>query len=342
MNMLRHDLGCGGSVVTFGGVAELIREIPTDSLIITDENVFQHWGHAFSDWSILTLPPGEKTKSFEYFERTIDRVANEGVKRSTTLVALGGGVIGDLAGFVAATYMRGVPLIQFPTTLLAQVDSSVGGKVGIDLAQGKNLLGSFYHPKKILIAAETLTTLDIRQLRNGLAEVWKYGFIMDSEFVDELKRETDDTKRDFSQIALRCIKLKESVVAADEFDLSGRRAILNFGHTVGHALEGIQNYEGLLHGEAVAVGMAVEAKLGEIIGITEAGTTREIVDVLKLSNLPTSSDDLTRADELLEFMGRDKKATGKGLSFSLLEGLGTCKLVENVPADAVREALLSA
>lgn len=338
--MEKHDLAYGRSSVYFGSVEELASLIPPDAFVITDENVARCWGAGFSGWPSLVLPPGEGTKSFAFYQQAVDRVATAGLKRSGTIVALGGGVIGDLAGFVSATYMRGVALIQFPTTLLAQVDSSVGGKVGIDLPQGKNLLGCFHQPEKVLVAVETLRTLEPRHLTNGMAEVLKYGFIMDPGLLETLAETQGEP--DCAEIVLRCIRLKESVVTEDERDLTGRRAILNFGHTVGHALEALQDYAGLLHGEAVAVGMAVEAKLGEAIGLTPPGTHRTVVEILQKHGLPTHSPDLQRTEELIGFMANDKKATGTGLSFSLLEAVGRCKLVENVPADAVREALLKA
>ncbi len=338
--MQTHQLSYASSILSLGTVDELVGQIPSDAFILTDENVSRLWGRRFARWNQLVLPAGEQTKSFEFFESTVLTLAESGLKRSTSIVALGGGVIGDLAGFVAATYMRGVPLIQFPTTLLAQVDSSVGGKVGIDLPQGKNLVGAFYHPSLILIATETLKTLDERQLKNGLAEVWKYAFIMAPDLIDAIQSAIKE--QEYDDVVLRCIRLKEEVVREDEFDRSGRRAILNYGHTVGHALEAMQGYAGLLHGEAISVGMVVEASLGERLGITEPGTSHQVRQWLQETGLPTASPDLQRTHELIELMKKDKKAAHSGLGFSLLEGVGRCKLVEGIPESEVREALLTA
>lgn len=337
--MESFQLSYSKSKLSVGSIYELAQLVPENAVVITDQNVAKHWGHITNPRQTLVLPAGESTKSFSNYQAAVDWVASIGVKRSTPIVAFGGGVIGDLAGFVAASYMRGVPLIQIPTTLLAQVDSSVGGKVGIDLPQGKNLLGAFYHPQSILIATDTLKTLDPRQVKNGLAEVWKYGFILDASLVDLLTAAIDALEPAIDDIVMRCIKLKEQVVLEDEFDLNGRRAILNFGHTIGHALEAMQNYAGLLHGEAVAVGMVIETRIGEVLGVTPKGTEERIRHLLEVSDLPVDCIDLAKTDVLIEYMSRDKKATATGLSFSLLEAVGRCKLVENVPVSAVREAL---
>src|SRR5205807_1069483 len=193
----------------------------------------------------------------------------------TTIIAFGGGVIGDLAGLVAALYMRGVPYVQIPTTLLAQVDSSIGGKVAVDLAAGKNLAGAFYPPKEVLIPLDALRTLDKRQFRNGMAEVWKYAFIADKDLLGTLKAKVPNCSNNVNNlkgIVQRCIEIKKGAVEADEFETSGARAVLNFGHTVGHAIESATGYSGIFHGEAISIGMVAESYLGEELGVTEAGT----------------------------------------------------------------------
>jgi 3-dehydroquinate synthase len=262
-------------------------------------------------------------------------MAQAGCGRNTTLVAIGGGVIGDLGGFVAASYMRGIPYLQVPTTLLSQVDSSVGGKVGVDLPEGKNLVGAFYPPTAVAIPEDVLSHLPERQFANGMAEVLKYGFILDADFSDVLNG--DDL--DVPAIVRHCIRLKADVVQADEFERLGIRAKLNFGHTVGHALEQVLRYEHLLHGEAISIGMVAEALLGEQLGVTEPGTTDEVRTRLAKHGLPVEWKGLQESDLLIDAMGRDKKAVDGELAFSLLTKIGECKLVEKVPRSAVRTAL---
>ncbi|MBX7132981.1 MAG: 3-dehydroquinate synthase [Fimbriimonadaceae bacterium] len=307
--------------------------VPADAIVFTDENVARHWPVAAQQ--TVVLPPGEHTKSVEFFEFCHRKLAELRATRKTPLVAFGGGVIGDLVGFVAATYMRGVPYIQVPTTLLAQVDSSVGGKVAIDLPEGKNLVGAFYTPREVLVSTEYLSTLDPREYDNGMAEVWKYGAIMDAEFFEMLEPGA------MAQDALvrRCVKLKAKVVEADEFETTGLRAILNFGHTIGHAIEKVENYAGHKHGEAIAMGMVAEAKLGEALGMTPPGTSQKIEQALSGQRLPTRIPRNHSADALLQAMAIDKKAGPDGLAFSLLTRLGACKLVQNVDEASVREVL---
>jgi 3-dehydroquinate synthase len=262
-------------------------------------------------------------------------MAQAGCGRNTTLVAIGGGVIGDLGGFLAASYMRGIPYLQVPTTLLSQVDSSVGGKVGVDLPEGKNLVGAFYPPTAVAIPEDVLSHLPERHFANGMAEVLKYGFILDADFSDALNG--DDL--DLPATVRHCIQIKADVVQADEFERLGIRAKLNFGHTVGHALEQVLRYEHLLHGEAISIGMVAEALLGEQLGVTEPGTTDEVRTRLAKHGLPVEWKGLQESDLLIDAMGRDKKAVDGELAFSLLTKIGECKLVEKVPRSAVRAAL---
>ena len=303
-----------------------LADLPADCRILTDANVA-----AFAPLPetvpALVLPPGEGTKSLATFGDALGWLARTGASRRTTVVALGGGVVGDLAGFVAAAYMRGVPLLQIPTTLLAMVDSSVGGKVAIDLPEGKNLAGAFWAPVEVRIPLDALDRLPERQRTNGMAEVLKYGFIMDAPLLDA------------PLDVMRCVALKARIVEEDEHETTGRRAILNFGHTVGHAIERLTGYGPVLHGEAIAIGMAVEAELGERIGATEAGTAAEVRRVLRAHGLPTTHATLQDAEPMVAAMRGDKKASGGQLAFSLLARVGECKLVESVPEDDVRRAL---
>jgi 3-dehydroquinate synthase len=254
------------------------------------------------------------------------------------VIAFGGGVIGDLAGFAAASYMRGVPLIQVPTTLLSQVDSSVGGKVGIDLPEGKNLAGAFYPPAVVHICREVLDTLSERQMRNGMAEVWKYGFIMDPKLLPQLPPKADALQ----EVIRRCTELKAQIVEDDEYETRGSRAILNFGHTVGHAIEQVTGYGPVLHGEAISIGMVIESHLGERLGITKAGTTEQISTHLSDYGLPTKMAPALDIDQLVHAMRRDKKAEAGSLAFSLLTKIGECKLIKGVPEGEVRAALAQA
>jgi 3-dehydroquinate synthase len=328
--------------VEFVPVEGLAGLFPSDSIIVSDYNVARAYPKLMESSPHILAPPGERSKSLRQFEIVNRQLARLKVKRSTTLIALGGGVIGDLAGFVASAYMRGIPLVQVPTTLLAQVDSSVGGKVGLDLPEGKNLVGSFYPPSRVLIAPEFSRTLSKRQFRNGMAEVLKYGFIMDSNLlaqVQTLGASAGDSHL-LSEVVGRCIQLKKEVVEADEFETTGLRAILNYGHTIGHAIEKTLEYRRLLHGEAISIGMVLEANLGEQIGFTQRGTTEFVRSTLSKFKLPTTTDIEFDTAKLLDAMKGDKKAiAGQGLSFSLLTTVGHCKLVHGVSETEVQKLL---
>lgn len=326
----------GSYEVAFCDFQTALDRVPENAIFITDENVNLLYGARLPQ-PPLVVPAGETSKSVGRWAELQSQLAKAGANRKTTVVAFGGGVIGDLAGFVAATYMRGVPLIQVPTTLLSQVDSSVGGKVGIDLPEGKNLVGSFYPPHQVLICEETLDTLPEREYTNGMAEVWKCAFILDAPLVDELRAGTI-TKKDMVH---RCIEHKRMVVETDEFETTGERAKLNFGHTVGHAIEKITGYGPILHGEAISIGMVCEAALGEAIGLSEKGTRAAVEDCLHSQGLPTASVVLRNVDMLIETMRRDKKADAGQLAFSLLLHVGSCKLIESVPESDVRAVLKS-
>lgn len=336
---VRHSRG--SYEVLSCGVAELCQAIPTDRVVLTDENVWRFWHTAWPEEPrVLVLPAGEQTKSLRQLEAVFDWLVQSGASRETEIVAFGGGVIGDLAGFAAATYMRGVPLVQIPTTLLSQVDSSVGGKVGVDLCGGKNLVGAFHPPRAVHIVPEMLLTLPERQFHNGMAEVWKYGFIMDVELANSLReRPLQPGSEQLSDVVARCIDLKRQIVEEDERDRLGLRAILNFGHTVGHAIEQATGYGPLLHGEAIAIGMVIEAAVGERIGVTTAGTSAFIGGCLAKSHLPLSHSILKKSDLLVEAMRRDKKSSGGAIAMSLVTEIGKCKLVPAVPEEAIRAVL---
>jgi len=315
------------------------KELPENRITIADDQVAsiaQAAGIAVN----ITFPAGEPSKNLANYIGVLEEVADRRASRKTTLVAIGGGVTGDLVGFVAATYMRGVPFIQVPTTLLAMVDSSVGGKVGIDLPQGKNLAGSFYSPDRVLIPRDALNTLPERQVRNGMAEVWKYGFIMSEEFIKDLDAhpvQRADQVADW--MISRCIEFKRDVVASDFRETTGARATLNFGHTIGHAIEKVLDYRDLLHGEAISIGMVREARLGEIVGFCPAGTAAEVESRMVKQGLPVSHPALAQTEELIAAMRTDKKSTGGKLAFSLISKLGACRLVPDVGEAEVRAVL---
>lgn len=308
-------------------------------LVVTDRNVDAAWSTVLGDRGRIVMPAGEETKSLDSYGKLVRDLAKHGQRRSDSVVAVGGGVIGDLAGFAAATYMRGVQVAQIPTTLLAMVDSAVGGKVGIDLPEGKNLVGAFWPPIAVKIPLETLSTLPERQFRNGRAEIWKYGCVLEPQICEKLARKTlAPDSPDLEDVIRRCLTLKSDLVQEDEHDRTGKRAILNFGHTVGHAIERLTGYTGLLHGEAISIGMVVEAKLGEALGLTKPGTAHEIRAWLESDGLPVSFPGLG-SPAILSAMQLDKKAEGQGLAFSLVTELGRCKLVTGLAEDEVAAIL---
>ncbi len=335
--IIRHT--SGSYPVSFEALAGALDH--SEGLVITDHNVFDAWKSVLAPRNPIVLPAGEATKSLESYGQLVREIARRRALRHTPLVAVGGGVIGDLVGFAASSYMRGVPFVQIPTTLLAMVDSSVGGKVGIDLPEGKNLVGAFYAPTAVRIPLNSLSTLPERQFRNGMAEVWKYGFIMETSLCERLSRtQLTASSPEVQEVVNRCLMLKAGIVQEDEQDRSGRRAILNFGHTVGHAIEKATGYQSLLHGEAIAIGMVVEARLGELLKFTREGTADKIQQFLANDGLPTAFAGLGHPD-ILAAMSLDKKAEGNGLAFSLVSDLGKCKLVTGIDPAVVRGLLES-
>lgn len=338
---MRIDHRNGSYEVRFEPLEQILRSLPSDLRIITDANISHIYGQDLAKFlHVNVVEPGEKSKSLEIFGQLVSWLAQTKASRKTTVCAIGGGVIGDLAGYVAASYMRGVPFYQVPTTLLSQVDSSVGGKVGIDLPEGKNLVGAFYPPMLVSVPIELLKSLPQREFNNGMAEVWKYGFIMDSELVNILASQVyTASDHGLEEIVRRCINLKAEIVQADEFETLGVRAILNFGHTVGHAIEYLTGYGTMLHGEAISIGMVVEARLGELLGFTRPGVADQVMQYLSFQGLPCSHMALKDEDGLLNAMYGDKKAVEGRLAFSLISDVGQCKLIEGVPEDTVRNAL---
>lgn len=284
--------------------------------------------------STLELPDGESFKTTDTLHAILDKLVEIGANRDTTVVALGGGVVGDVAGFAAASYMRGIGFVQVPTTLLAQVDSSVGGKTGINHAQGKNLIGAFYQPSVVLIDTDTLQTLPDRELKAGLAEVIKYGAIADIAFFAWLEENLDallsgDAKALAYAIKRSCA-IKAEVVAEDERE-SGRRAILNFGHTFGHAIENCLGYGEWLHGEAVAAGMVMAAKLSAI----DESASKRLTNLIARAGLPTAAPDID-SSRMLDAMRLDKKVQQKEIRFVLLRELGDAFITADVDPERLK------
>jgi 3-dehydroquinate synthase len=294
--------------------------------------------------TLATVPPGEPSKSLDRAADLYDDLVRLRADRHTAVVALGGGVIGDLAGFVAATYARGLPLLMVPTTLLAMVDSAVGGKVGVNHPRAKNIIGAFHQPVGVWIDTEVLATLPSRQLRCGLAEVIKYGVILDPHFFSFLEENAEPIATGdpaaLRRIVAQSCRLKADVVARDEREESGVRAILNFGHTIGHALESVAGYSTrMYHGEAVAIGMAAEARLAERLGWIEPATTTRLVALIERFGLPTAIPADLDPDALFEAMGRDKKNQRGRIRFILPRGFGRVELTDE-PREADVRALL--
>jgi 3-dehydroquinate synthase len=319
------------------------------AVVVTDDNVRDRHADAVaqslrrSGWDprVVSLTPGEQTKSQEFAGQLYDRLVEWQADRQTVVIAVGGGVIGDLAGFVAATYARGLPFVQAPTTLLAQVDSSVGGKVGINHPRGKNLIGAFYQPLGVYIDTALLETLPVRDYRSGLAEVIKYGVILDGAFFEFLEGNVDAIHRRapdvLGRIVARCCRLKGDVVEQDEFERSGQRAVLNYGHTFAHAFEALYGYGELLHGEAVSIGMVYASRLAERLGrIPQAITERQIA-LLEAVGLPVRLPEKNRpaVTALLGAMRLDKKSVGGELRFILPTNLGHVELVPVVEKDVI-------
>jgi len=292
----------------------------------------------------IVLPDGEQTKAWPSLERIFDALLAARCGRDSLLVALGGGVVGDLAGFAAAVYQRGIDYLQVPTTLLAQVDSSVGGKTAINHPQGKNMIGAFHQPRAVIADVSVLATLPDRELRAGLAEVIKHGFALDAPFVDWLEANIEKlVRREGAALAhavRRCCELKAAVVAADERE-SGERALLNFGHTFGHAIEAAGGYGTWLHGEAVAAGMVMASELSQRLGLVAKKDVERVRSLVQRAGLPVAGPKVP-APQLVGLMAVDKKNVRGASRFVVLEGIGRAVLKEGVDVELVREAIAAA
>ncbi len=323
--------------------------LTSKALVVSDYNVNSLYGEKVSalmkeagfEVVRFLVKPGETSKSFDEANLIYTKAIENNLDRKSPVIALGGGVVGDLAGFVASTYLRGVPFIQIPTSLLAQVDSSVGGKVAINHPLGKNLIGSFYQPKTVLIDTALLNTLPDGELCSGLAEVIKYGLIADKEFLGYLnKKYADVFQKDSSTLAKivhRSCEIKAQVVEQDEKE-SGLRAILNFGHTIGHAIEKNAGFGQYSHGEAVAIGMYGAALISLRLGLCGRDVVDAVRETLLRFRLPLTAEGCS-PDSLVTFLARDKKTIAGKTNWILLKDIGTVTIENNVPADVVYRTL---
>lgn len=345
-----------GALDTLGAI---VRSVTPNNrvVVISDKNVGELLGHGrraskslhtHGDGGVIfTVPPGEQLKTRETWSMLTDALLDQGFGRDTTIVALGGGVVGDLAGFIAATYMRGVPFVQVPTTLLAMVDASIGGKTGVDTRHGKNLVGAFHQPAAVVIDPSVLETLPVEHLRAGFAEIVKHGAIADAEYFERVASyvehwpQTGQGLEELTALIRRSVEIKAGIVGGDERE-HGLRKVLNFGHTIGHAIEAASEFR-MLHGEAVAIGLVAEARLAERLGIAMGGTARNIEGVCRAAGLPTAVPSIP-VDVLLRFTRADKKAREGRVEYALPKCIGEMAKGPHgwtiaVDDDNVREAL---
>ena len=304
------------------------------AMIISDSNVYPLFGEkvavslreaGFRVFS-CTFPAGEQSKQLSTVEGFYRALAENHFTRSDFVVALGGGVTGDMAGFAAATFLRGIDFVQVPTSLLAQVDSSVGGKTGVDLPFGKNLVGAFHQPRLVLIDPDTLDALPPHFFADGMGEVIKYGCIRDKDLFENLEKQ--DVKEHLEEVIFRCVDCKRQIVEADALE-KGERMLLNFGHTLGHAMEKLRDFQGLSHGEAVGIGMVLLSQAGEKAGLTQPGTADRIAALLEKYGLPTKTTDTPA--ELAAAASLDKKTDGDNLHLILLQSIGEA-CIHTIPA----------
>jgi 3-dehydroquinate synthase len=327
----KHIKGTFTAVVT----NETIAPLYADKVVKTLESIGQKV-------KLIVLPDGEAFKTWEVLQKIFDGLLENSADRKTTLVALGGGVIGDMTGFAAACYMRGIKFIQVPTTLLSQVDSSVGGKTGINHPLGKNMVGAFHQPQAVIADLDTLKTLPAEELAAGLAEVIKHGAIADSEFLSWIEKNQDALNKcdpaAMEHAVRRSCEIKSQVVAQDEKE-GGIRAILNFGHTFGHAIEAGMGYGAWLHGQAVGCGMVMAADLSVRVGLLSEAEASRLKKIIEAFHLPTQPPKLG-VDRFMELMSVDKKAEGGEVRYILLNGLGQAK-IQTVDDDLVIQTLIA-
>jgi len=354
-----YNIIIGPDVISATGEALSVLAPGARCAIVTDETVASLHLHSLAlsligagvTFSEIVLPPGEATKSFSRLTDLCNTLLDHELERGDVIIAMGGGVIGDLAGFAASIFKRGIRLVQIPTTLLAQVDSSAGGKTGINTRHGKNLIGTFHQPSLVIIDTEILSTLDAREFRNGYAEVVKYGLLGDAAFFEWLEKNVGEVFTGAGTARIYAIeqscKAKAALVTADERE-SGPRALLNLGHTFGHALEAWAGYSARLkHGEAVAIGMVLAAELSEEMGLCPKSVPERLIAHLKTAGLPTAITDMAArsggeipsAHEVMSLMAQDKKVKGGHVTFILLRGIGEAFISDDVEPDLLQTFL---
>ncbi|MCM8780344.1 MAG: 3-dehydroquinate synthase [Candidatus Omnitrophica bacterium] len=345
-----YNIITGDKVLSLAGKYILNLDIGKDAYVITNTNIKNRYGDILrrnlEDKDIRVkfkpVPDTERSKSLSVVFSILKDVIGYDKNKIIFFVAFGGGVIGDLTGFIASIYKRGMPYIQIPTTFLAQVDSSVGGKTAVDLPEAKNLIGTFYQPRLVISDIFFLRTLDLRQIRSGLAEVIKYGVIKDTSLFLYLKKRWKDLlalERDvLESVVVRCIRVKADIVEQDETEKKQIRTILNFGHTLGHAIEAAAGYTRYTHGEAVALGMLLSLDISKRLHLLDVNTSQQIEDLIKEVGLPTRIESIG-INKIIGAYYRDKKFIGWRNRFVLLEDIGRPRIVENIPLRIIKEVL---
>ncbi len=328
--------------------AEIVRPLfsGTRIAVISDTHVAPLYGehlltslqHADYSPSLLTVPAGEHSKSLSVVEDLCNRMIHAGLDRSSLVLALGGGVIGDLAGFTASVFYRGIPFIQIPTTVVAQVDSSVGGKTGVNAAAGKNLIGAFHQPLAVIADPSTLSSLPDREFHEGMAEVIKHAAIRDSAMFDRLATFTRSSP-ELSQLIRRNVEIKSAIVEEDEFETRDIRALLNFGHTIGHGIENAAGYGTLLHGEAISLGIAAAARLSVAHAGLPAPDCEQILSLLRRFHLPTILPDDISTESIIAALATDKKFKQGCVRFVLIDKIGSAFVSDRITHEHIREAI---
>lgn len=357
MHVVRVPLGRRTYSILIGtsliaGLDRLITplDLGNDAFVITNSVIRRHYAalvqaallRADISVHIESVPDAEKSKSIETATAVLAKLARWGTGRTPFIIALGGGVVGDLAGFVAAVYKRGIPYIQIPTTLLAQVDSAIGGKTALDFAQGKNLVGAFYQPRLVVSDVSVLKTLPKRQMQSALAEIIKYALIKDARFFRYLQRNIDRVIRgrpaELAYVIRQCSAVKARIVSADERETRGLRTVLNFGHTIGHAIEAAGAFRRYNHGEAVALGMLAAARISAAMRLLSPGQLDAVTQLIAGSGLPVRIRQI-RLNDIIRAHYADKKFIGRRNRFVLLSRIGAAKIVDDIPLKIIREAI---
>lgn len=345
-----YNIIIGRGILNKLGPELLKLNLGTDAYIITNALLKNKYGAILSqallkngfNFRFKVVPDSEKSKSMETASLVIKDLAMFDQKRKVFIIAFGGGVVGDLAGFVASVYKRGVSYVQVPTTLLAQADSSIGGKTAVDLDLGKNLVGAFYQPRLVFSEINFLKSLAKGQLVSGLAEVIKYAIIKDSRLFSFLENKYNDLLKGdlkaLEKIVSACSGIKAGIISHDEKEASGLRVILNFGHTIGHAIEAACGYKGYNHGQAISLGMLVAADLSNKLGLIEVNLAARIRNLIKLYGLPTKLKGVS-INKIIDAHYRDKKFSGEENKFVLICGIGKPKIVRNVRLDLIKQAI---